>query len=241
MLKNLVVILGSQPGRFELAILRLLKSPPWEETLANNITMARMRIGFYGIHGLYWPYVLLPQFHWMVWGAFIALVVAASLDGVDGLVARTLKCESDFGRFIDPFADKTIVWSAFFVLMYHYQGAWWLLTPVIGILLYDVSVSWARMNDKEMRTNWVAKWKQWPLDIGCGALLVGVLLDWNVVYGVGGNRAAAYDFTRIGGGLLLWIALILAAVSAFIYHKRRILLAYYRGALTIQRMTALFF
>ena len=234
-------LLGGQPGYLESLFLRLLKSPPWEETIANNITMARMRIGFWGIHGFYWPYVLLPQFHWAMWGTLSALIIAASLDAVDGKVARKLNCETAFGRFIDPLSDKVIAWSGFCVLLNHYDMSWCLVAPATGIVLYDILVSWTRIHDKNMRTNLVAKFKQWPLDIGIGMLLVGVLIDWNVAHGFDVDMTTIYTIATLGGTMCLWAALILATISAYIYTGEKLVRTYYDQVPMIQRITILFF
>ena len=39
-------------------------------------------------------------------GSFAIFTASAVTDVLDGILARALKCESDFGRLADPFADK---------------------------------------------------------------------------------------------------------------------------------------
>lgn len=232
-------LLGGQPGSLEMLLLRRLKAPPWEQTVANNITMLRTRIGFWGIHGFYWPYVLLPQLRSLAWVAFGSLVVAALLDWVDGPVARRRGEESGFGRFADPFSDKTIAWSAFCVLLHHYRFALWLLVPAASIALYDVTVSWARTRDSEMRTNIVAKLKQWPLDIGVVFLTFGILLDWNVVDDFLVSKVTREWITTLGS-VSLWIAFGLACVSGCIYSWKHLARLYWSHVPTILRITVLF-
>ncbi len=240
-------LLGAQSGSFESVILRLLRAPPWEESLANNITMARLRLGFWGTHGFYWPYSpkynLLPQFHWVVWVGFALLVISALLDAIDGPVARRLDGrETAFGRFIDPLADKVIVWSAFSILLHLYGIDPWLVIPIIGIVLYDIDTSYRRARDnKKMQPNRFAKAKQWPLNVGVAVLLLGAVLGWNGESGFTVLDVPLQQFAARCGGLLLWAALLLAGASACVYHKREVLWVYYKNALIIQRMTALFF
>ena len=50
--------------------------------------------------------------YWDFWGRFAALVLlvlAASTDGIDGAIARKRNLVSDFGKLIDPIADKALL------------------------------------------------------------------------------------------------------------------------------------
>ena len=52
---------------------------------------------------------------------YIALAVfcfAAFTDAVDGAIARLLKQKSELGKFLDPFADKLLLVSAFLSLYF---------------------------------------------------------------------------------------------------------------------------
>lgn len=74
--------------------------------LANKITMTRIfMIPFFMITYMWgFPY------HNLV--ACLLFAVAAFTDGVDGYVARNYKMVTDFGKFIDPLADKLMVATA---------------------------------------------------------------------------------------------------------------------------------
>lgn len=68
---------------------------------------------------------LVPVFVWMiffapfsyhyVWSAFI-FIVASITDYYDGMLARRLKVTSNFGKLMDPVADKILVISALIAL-----------------------------------------------------------------------------------------------------------------------------
>jgi cardiolipin synthase len=70
----------------------------------------------------------------------LCLLVAAGLsDGLDGLLARTLKQQTLLGEYLDPIADKLLLSSLFLVLSVMHKIAWrftvLVFTRDIGILL----------------------------------------------------------------------------------------------------------
>lgn len=53
------------------------------------------------------------------WGATIAAVafaLAVLTDYLDGVIARRMQCETDFGRLMDPLADKVLIAAALILL-----------------------------------------------------------------------------------------------------------------------------
>jgi CDP-diacylglycerol---glycerol-3-phosphate 3-phosphatidyltransferase len=51
-----------------------------------------------------------------VWLAFLVFVIAAGTDMLDGILARKFKAVSNFGKLVDPLADKLLVMSALVML-----------------------------------------------------------------------------------------------------------------------------
>jgi CDP-diacylglycerol--glycerol-3-phosphate 3-phosphatidyltransferase len=86
------------------------------------------------------------------WGlrlaAFVLFVIAAVSDYIDGKLARSRKQETDFGRLLDPLADKLLLVGTF-VPMYLLSDrfpfatpfgdvglAWWVIAIVLGRELF---------------------------------------------------------------------------------------------------------
>ncbi len=95
-------------------------------TTASKITVARI--------------VMIPLFivaalvNWK-YGNIAALVlfaVASLTDGIDGYVARKYNQISDFGKFLDPLADKVLIMAAIMILVERGQMASWAATIIIA-------------------------------------------------------------------------------------------------------------
>jgi CDP-diacylglycerol---glycerol-3-phosphate 3-phosphatidyltransferase len=79
--------------------------------IANKITVSRF--------GLTLIFVLVAQLDQSAFFRWIALIVAtcaALSDFLDGYLARKHKLVTDFGKLMDPLADKILVAAAFFIL-----------------------------------------------------------------------------------------------------------------------------
>lgn len=74
--------------------------------LANKITMTRI----FMIPLFMVAYILDFKYSNLV--ACVIFALAALTDGVDGYVARNYKMVTDFGKFIDPLADKLLIATA---------------------------------------------------------------------------------------------------------------------------------
>ncbi len=74
--------------------------------LANKITMSRILLIPLFMIAYMWDFA----YNELV--ACVIFAVAALTDGVDGYVARSYKMVTDFGKFIDPLADKLLIATA---------------------------------------------------------------------------------------------------------------------------------
>ncbi len=105
-------------------------------TLASKFTL--LRIFFSPL------IVVIAAFGFENWNVYAAIVfiIASVTDSVDGYIARRYNQISDFGKLIDPIADKLLTSAAMIVLI-----AWHKMVPIIGILLVgrDIMVSAMRI------------------------------------------------------------------------------------------------
>ena len=72
-------------------------------TTANKFTIARIILV---------PVFLVLMYRDLVYWALAAFIIASLTDFVDGHIARKYNQVTDFGKFIDPLADKMLVLAA---------------------------------------------------------------------------------------------------------------------------------
>lgn len=65
------------------------------------------------------------------WLALALFVVGIGSDAIDGYLARSRNLISDFGKILDPIADKALTGAALLVLSYLGELPWW----VTGLIL----------------------------------------------------------------------------------------------------------
>lgn len=80
--------------------------------LANMLSVMRIILA---------PFFMIALFKNDYVAAFIILVAAALSDFFDGFVARKFEMQTDFGRILDPIADKVFVFFAVIALMIRFN------------------------------------------------------------------------------------------------------------------------
>ena len=125
----------------------------------------------------------------MMWAALLVFVVASATDFVDGYIARHYNQVSDFGKFLDPLADKLLTIAA--MSMFCEWGsfpAWALMI----VLTREFAVSGLRMvagpKGKVIAAGKSGKFKTASTMVGLcawmafpGIPMVGTLVMWLIV------------------------------------------------------------
>lgn len=92
-------------------------------TVPNQLTF--LRLGFL-------PFFIISILYGHYGWALAILFAAGISDGLDGLLARTLNQKSPLGAYLDPIADKLLMFSSYLVLAFKGRIAWWLAILVLG-------------------------------------------------------------------------------------------------------------
>ena len=156
--------------------------------------------------------------------AFMIFVIAGVSDWLDGYAARKLKAGSDFGRMLDPIADKVLVAVALMMLVAEgtfarpTTGTLSLLrlVPALIILSREILVSGLREYLAGTRVSVpvtaIAKFKTAVQMVAIGAMILTPLAE---IY-VPGIPSITYAFIAY---VLLWVAAGLTVYTGVIYFR----------------------
>jgi cardiolipin synthase (CMP-forming) len=175
-------------------------------SLPNLLTISRIVAIPLVIAAFYLPPVVHPD--WARWGACVVFSAAGLTDWLDGHLARRWHQQSDFGRFLDPIADKLLVSATLLMLAAFDQISHWALIPALIILAREILVSGLREHLALIRVGVpvtrLAKWKTVIQMVAIGVLIVG-------------DSGPGWLPVQAIGEILLWIAGILTCVTGYDY------------------------
>ena len=106
-------------GRRLVSRLPLCHLASFSVTLPNQLTILRLFLTVIFV---------IARESGMAWGATVAVVafgLAVLSDYLDGVLARRLACETDFGRLMDPLADKVLIAAALVCLAWSHDIPAW--------------------------------------------------------------------------------------------------------------------
>lgn len=118
------------------------------------------------------------------WAALIVFILASATDFVDGYVARHYNQVSNFGKFLDPLADKLLVLSAMCIFCQWGRMPSW---TVMVVLTREFAVSGLRMlaasDGQVIAAAWSGKIKTASTMVGLCVMMVFsyTWLDWVVI------------------------------------------------------------
>jgi cardiolipin synthase len=170
--------------------------------LANLLTVARILV----IVPL--TALLYIEGHTARWIAMALFTAACLTDFFDGYIARSMNQISNFGRFLDPVADKLLVAAVALMLVADGRISGLVVLPALVILMREILVSGLREYLAELKVRLpvssLAKWKTFIQMIALGHL---------IVHNAG---PAAYPTIHIGE-TGLWIAAALTLITGYDY------------------------
>lgn len=142
------------------------------------------------------------------WIGCAIFAVAGFTDWLDGKLARAWEQQSEWGRFLDPIADKVLVAATLLMLTATQRISAWAVLPALVILCREILVSGLRehlagMSVKVPVTN-LAKWKTTVQMVAIGVLLVG-------------DSGPEILHAKFLGEGLLWIAAGFTLVTGYNY------------------------
>ena len=158
----------------------------------------------------------------LAFAAFILYAVLSLTDKLDGNLARSRGEITDFGKFLDPIADKLLVFSCLLILMEHgFVNVWF----VFIILFREFLVSALRMvasaNGEVIAADKLGKWKTATTMVSLCGYLLGFAL---AVMGAGTGVNMLALLVQGASQVLMVAAVILTVVSGaqYFWNARKI-------------------
>ncbi|MBQ1371645.1 MAG: CDP-diacylglycerol--glycerol-3-phosphate 3-phosphatidyltransferase [Oscillospiraceae bacterium] len=143
-------------------------------TTASKITLVRVAM----IPMFLLCFLLSPNHSWLKWLSLGIFVLASLTDFLDGHIARKYNQVSDFGKFLDPLADKLLVISAMCVFcQWGLMPAW----ALVLVLTREFAVTGLRLvavgKGRVIAAGWSGKVKTFSTMVALGVWIV--FHDWN--------------------------------------------------------------
>lgn len=172
--------------------------------LPNKLTLFRMVLV-----PVFVIFMMAPIPYNRIW-ALIVFIVASLTDTADGYIARKYNMVTDFGKFMDPLADKLLVCSAMICLIDTKQLASWI---VIIIIAREFIISGFRLVAAD--NGIVIAASMWgKVKTVCQMIMI-ILLVWDL----------HYFWFWILQQFFIWLSLVLTVVSLvdYLYKNRGVL------------------
>lgn len=170
-----------------------------DTNLPNLLTLSRIAVIPLIVAAFYLP---VPANGWTTFGLF---AYAAVTDYFDGMLARRRQQTSDFGRFLDPIADKLLVAAVLLMMVATGTLAGGAVIAALLILLREILVSGLREflagKQVDVAVSRLAKWKT-----GVQLVAIGLLLLTDVI-----PQADTI------GTALLWVAAAITVYTGYDY------------------------
>lgn len=175
--------------------------------LPNKLTVARVILII--------PFVCLMYLEESSMGRYAALaifILASLTDFLDGYLARKHHLVTNFGKFMDPLADKMLVGAALVCLTASGRLPAWV---TIIIISREFAISGFRLvasdNGIVIAASWWGKWKT----VSQMGMIILMIADLGAIWG----------FFAVLEQILMWVAVILTVVSLadYIWKNKQVL------------------
>ena len=198
-------------------------------TTANKITLTRIAMIPFFIYFAAQPMLIIDELRYLVvfpTSTVIALVlfcVASFTDFLDGYVARKYNQVTDFGKFVDPLADKLLVASALILFVEQKAMAGWMVCVILARELIITSLRVVAANKGVvMAATWTGKVKTC---VQIGGIII-IYLHYIIFGAVADGESALYSIFAVrteGDPVLIvvgWVVTLVTIYSGYDYLKK---------------------
>lgn len=158
--------------------------------------------------------------------SLIVFIIAAITDWYDGWLARKFNYITNWGKFMDPLADKILTSTAFFAFAFQGILEMWM---VILIIIRDFLITGLRLyadtKGSSMSTSYLAKWKTFfQMAFIYYLLLIFTLTTVDWIY-----KDNEYIFSYLTNHKFIYLSMLLITIltvytgATYIYSNRRLI------------------
>ena len=189
--------------------------------LPNKLTVSRLILTVFFLVALLWEF---PEHghegaHWHFTVALLFFVAASLTDLFDGIIARRQNLITDFGKLMDPLADKVLICSAFIAFIeLDWMPAW----MVILIVARELAITGLRLLAASKNLVLAAERQGKNKTISQITAIIALLVtnshdDWGIVGQLFAFEIAGHAWAWWVAEITKWVAVVLTALSGFLY------------------------
>ena len=138
----------------------------------------------------------------------VIFIVASASDAVDGHLARSRNLITDFGKFMDPLADKLLTCSAFICLVELQMIPSWVVIIIIAREFAITGLRTLAASDGIVIA--ASKWGKAKTISQMIAIIALLLVNWPVM---------AFPALLLFGNIMVYVALALTLISGIDYFR----------------------
>lgn len=199
-------------------------------TTANKITLTRIAMIPFFIYFAAQPMLNVEEYKVGIFSfptctliALILFCVASFTDFLDGYVARKYNQVTDFGKFVDPLADKLLVASALILFVEQKAMAGWMVCVILARELIITSLRVVAANKGVvMAATWTGKVKTC---VQIGGIII-IYLHYIIFGAVADGESALYSIFAVrteGDPVLIvvgWVVTLVTIYSGYVISRR---------------------
>ena len=189
--------------------------------LPNKLTVSRLILTAFFLVALLWEF---PEHghegaHWHFTVALLFFVAASLTDLFDGIIARRQNLITDFGKLMDPLADKVLICSAFIAFIeLDWMPAW----MVILIVARELAITGLRLLAASKNLVLDAERQGKNKTISQITAIIALLVtnshdDWGIVGQLFAFESVGHAWAWWVAEITKWVAVVLTALSGFLY------------------------
>ncbi len=181
--------------------------------LPNKLTVSRLILTTIFLLAMF------VEFPFHITAALVLFVAASLTDLFDGIIARRRNLVTDFGKLMDPLADKVLICSAFIAFIeLEWMPAWMVIVivarelAITGLRLLAASKNIVLAAERQGKNKTISQ-----ITAAIALLVTHSHADWGIVGQLCAVEIAGHAWAWWVAEISKWVAVVLTALSGFLY------------------------